>query len=166
MPHSAAPATEATTFRQFEPGDEAAFWQLNEEWISRHFRLEAKDEKTLRDPRTYILDPGGCVWFAVQNGMPVGCCALAAIAPHEYEVAKMAVLPRLRGQGVGRALLQVVIDHARALGARRLYLETSHILTNAIRLYESLGFRHVPAERITPSPYARADVFMEQFLDG
>jgi hypothetical protein len=34
-------------------------------------------------------------------------------------------------------------------------------LTPAIRLYESQGFRHLPPERIVPSVYARADVYME-----
>jgi putative acetyltransferase len=34
----------------------------------------------------------------------------------------------------------------------------------AIRLYESLGFRHLPPERVVPSVYARADVYMELWL--
>jgi len=38
------------------------------------------------------------------------------------------------------------------------------VLENAIRLYESLGFRHLPPERITVSPYARSDVQMELVL--
>jgi hypothetical protein len=33
-----------------------------------------------------------------------------------------------------------------------------------MRIYEALGFRHVPAERLVPSAYNRADVFMELFL--
>jgi len=57
-----------------------------------------------------------------------------------------------------------VVDAARAMGAKRLYLETNHVLGPAIHLYEALGFTHVPAERLTPSPYARADVFLEMWL--
>jgi hypothetical protein len=34
----------------------------------------------------------------------------------------------------------------------------------AIRLYESVGFQHVPPERVIPSAYARADVYMELYL--
>jgi hypothetical protein len=50
------------------------------------------------------------------------------------------------------------------MGAKLLYLETNSSLTPAITLYESLGFRHVPAELVVPSPYARADVFMKMSL--
>jgi putative acetyltransferase len=50
------------------------------------------------------------------------------------------------------------------MGARRLYLETNHMLTPAIRLYESMGFKHIDAKRIIPSQYARADVYMELML--
>jgi ribosomal protein S18 acetylase RimI-like enzyme len=82
----------------------------------------------------------------------------------EFEVAKMAVAPECQGAGIGRALLTAGIDLARSLGAHRLFLETNHVLTPAIRLYESLGFQHMPPERIHPSPYARSDVKMELIL--
>ncbi len=147
--------------RDFAPGDEEAFQRLNEEWIVRYFTLEPKDRKTITDPRGAILDRGGRVFMAVRNGQAVGCCALLAMGPGEFEVAKMAVTESAQGIGIGRRLLAHVVAEARASGATRLYLETNHILSPAIRLYESLGFRHLPPERIIPSPYARADVYME-----
>ena len=76
----------------------------------------------------------------------------------------MAVAPKYQGQGVGRRLLQAVIESARAAGMRRLYLETNHVLAPAIRLYHSVGFQAIPPSRIEPSPYARADVYLEIFL--
>jgi GNAT superfamily N-acetyltransferase len=57
------------------------------------------------------------------------------------------------------------IDRARSNGAKRLYLETSKKLPNAIHLYETVGFCHLPPERVKPSPYARAEVFMEMLLE-
>jgi putative acetyltransferase len=77
----------------------------------------------------------------------------------------MAVTPAFQGAGIGRKLLHAVIETGRAMGARRLYLETNHTLTPAIRLYESVGFKHIPPERITPSIYERADVYMEMIFD-
>jgi putative acetyltransferase len=40
----------------------------------------------------------------------------------------------------------------------------NHLLTPAIRLYESVGFRQLAPEQVTPSPYNRADVYMELLL--
>lgn len=152
--------------RPFAPGDEESFRRLNEEWITAYFRLEQKDIELFADPRKIVLDKGGHIFLvkAVSPGEPsevIGCCALLPRGPAEFEVTKMAVSPSLRGGGVGRKLLLHTIDAARSFGARRLYLETSHKLPNAIHLYESVGFRHLPPERITPSLYARSDTYME-----
>jgi putative acetyltransferase len=152
------------TIREFEPGDEAAFRRLNEEWITRYFVIEPKDEYTLANPQTTILDHGGRIFFAMREGEAVGCCALIAMGPGEFEVAKMAVQESQRGAGIGRRLLERVIEEARTVGVQRLYLETNKKLTPAIRLYESLGFQHIPPEKAVPSPYARANVPMELLL--
>jgi GNAT superfamily N-acetyltransferase len=149
------------TIREFEPGDEVAFRRLNEEWIIRYFAIEPKDEETLADPKGAVLAGGGRIFFAVRQGETVGCCALLAMGDGEFEVAKMAVTESSQRAGVGRQLLETVIAAARASGARRLFLETNGKLGPAIRLYESVGFRHIPAERKVASPYARSDVSME-----
>ena len=147
--------------REFEPGDEVAFRLLNEEWITREFVLEPKDVYFFSNPQATILDHGGRIFFAIQNGETVGCCALVAISPGEFEVAKMAVTRACQGTGIGRRLLHTVVDEAKASGATRLYLETNHKLTPAIHLYEAIGFKRVPPDRVVPSPYARAEVPME-----
>ncbi len=151
----------STIIREFQPGDEAAFRRLNEEWIKRYFAIEAKDENCFADPRGTILNRGGRIFLAVKDGEAVGCCALLFRSPGEFEVAKMSVTELHRGEGIGRLLLEKTIAEARAAGATRLYLETNRKLPSAIRLYESVGFRHLPAERVVPSPYARADIYME-----
>ena len=148
----------------FQPGDEIGFRTLNQEWIERYFRLEPKEATVLADPKATILDSGGRIFFAVLDEQWVGCCALRRMSDTEFEVAKMAVKPAFQGAGIGRKLLHAVIEAGRASGARRLYLETKHKLTPAIRLYESMGFRHLAPDDIVPSEYARADVYMELFF--
>jgi len=152
--------------REFRLGDEAAFRALNEAWITAHFELEEKDRATLSDPRRYILDPGGHIYFAVnsETSKIVGCCALVATGDGAFEVAKMTVCEGSRQHGVGRQLLRAVIDASRQLGAKYLYLETNHSLTHAIELYRSEGFQHLCAEDVKPSHYSRATVFMERHL--
>jgi putative acetyltransferase len=152
------------TFREFQEGDAKAFRVLNEQWIAKYFVLEEKDVQILRQPEKHILAPGGHIYFATLDDEIVGCCALIAIGPDAYEVAKMAVNEEHRNQGIGKSLLAHVITRAKALGARRLVLETNSKLMNAIHVYQSLKFRHIDPLRVEPSPYKRANVFMELYL--
>jgi GNAT superfamily N-acetyltransferase len=151
-------------FRNFQPGDGEAFRTLNEAWIEKHFRLEEKDRETLGDPQRHILGRGGHIMMAERAGRPVGCCALIALGGGQFEVAKMTVAESERGRGLGRQLLEHLIEFARERSISRLYLETNTKLQNAIRIYEAVGFRHVPGDRVKPSPYTRANVFMEMSL--
>lgn len=160
--------------RSFQLGDEEAFRTLNEQWIAKYFRIEDKDRETLNDPVGKILNHGGHIFLACLGDKPVGTCALIALepivyevarmTPGAYEVAKMAVEESYRGAGIGRAVLEYTVTEAAKLGARRLYLETNNRLVNAIHLYEAIGFRHLDPSRVKPSPYNRANVFMEMIL--
>ena len=150
-------------FRLFQHGDAEAFRELNEAWIARYFRLEEQDHIQLGEPEN-ILRHGGQIVMAVAGEERIGCCALISVRQGVFEVAKMAVSERYRGHGIGRKLLEYTIAQAKVLGAHTLELASNTKLANAIHLYESVGFRHLPSERVEPSPYARANVFMEMHL--
>jgi putative acetyltransferase len=145
-------------------GDRSAFRALNEEWIERHFTLEAKDRETLNDPENTILRKGGRIYQVHAEDKIVGCVALIPMGKGVYELSKMAVSPSMRGRGIGRKLLEHTIAEARGLGAKGLFLGSNSILKDAVHLYESLGFSHVPPEKLPEMHYARANVFMEMAL--
>lgn len=164
MQNSSPVPVPTVTVRPFQPGDEAAFRELNEAWIGKYFGIEKEDRVVLDDPVGQIVRPGGHIFIGVANDEPVGCCALKFMEAGVFEVAKMAVREELRGYGIGRQVLEYTVAQARQLGAKRLYLETNNSLRNAIHLYESVGFRHLPPERVHGSLYVRANVFMEMEL--
>ncbi len=128
-------------------------------------RLEAKDREILNDPVHSILLKGGHIFLAYAGAEAVGCVALIPMRDGVYEISKMAVSPHLRGRGIGRRLLQHAIAQARSIGARSLFLGSNTRLKDAVHLYESVGFRHVNPETLPPTPYSRADVFMELSLE-
>jgi len=134
--------------------DSSAFRVLNEEWISRYFVLE----------KNTILRRGGQVFLAHIEGQTVGCVALIPMGDGVCELSKMAVSPSCQGRGIGRKLLEHAIAQARKLSAKSLFLGSNSVLKNAVHLYESVGFRHVPPENLPEMHYARADVFMEMPL--
>lgn len=147
----------------YKPAYQQAFKALNEEWISTWFKIEAADSKALDNPKGYILDKGGHILVALYNNEPVGVCALIKMddPDYDYELAKMAVSPRMQGKNIGWLLGDAIVQKAKALGAAKIYLESNTILKPAISLYHKLGFQKVAARS---SPYERSNIQMELVL--
>ncbi|KGO88197.1 MarR family transcriptional regulator [Flavobacterium rivuli WB 3.3-2 = DSM 21788] len=140
-----------------------AFVNLNTEWISHYFKMEESDYKALNNAEEYILNNGGYILVALYKGEPLGVCALIKYPTDDFdfELAKMAVSPKAQGKNIGGLLGAAVIDKAKSLGAKKLYLESNTILKPAINLYHKLGFVKIP-ER--PTPYERCNIQMELVL--
>jgi GNAT superfamily N-acetyltransferase len=91
--------------------------------------------------------PGHRAWIATAGGAPAGCVlSVRGDEPGDAKLRLLLVEPWARGLGVGGALIDAVVDHARALGDRRVVLWTNHPLTGARRLYERRGFRLIAEE--------------------
>lgn len=145
---------------EYEPKHQSAFKSLNEEWISTYFEMEEADYKALDNPEDYILNKGGKIFVALYNGDPVGVCALIKMNdPHyDFEMAKMAVSPKVQGKSIGWLLGEAAVKAAKALGASKIYLESNTILKPAINLYHKLGFKKIAGH---PTPYKRCNIQME-----
>jgi putative acetyltransferase len=140
--------------------DTTPFRTLNEEWITLYFTLENSDRAVLNDPENMILRKGGHIFVVYVSGQAVGCVALIPMGDGVFELSKMAVTPQLRGLGIGRRLLEHAVGRAKAIGAKSLFLASNAKLENAVHLYESVGFKHIPPESRPTSEYVRSNVFM------
>ncbi len=148
----------------YEPSYKSVFKDLNVEWISTYFVMEAADYKALDNPETSILKKGGHILIALYNDEPVGVCALIKTQNDpemDYELAKMAVSPKAQGKKIGWIMGLAALEKARSLGAKALFLESNTILTPAIRLYYKLGFQKISNR---PSPYERSNIQMKCVL--
>jgi ribosomal protein S18 acetylase RimI-like enzyme len=70
--------------------------------------------------------------------------------PGEAEIRALAVRPGAQGAGVGNALLQAVIERARARGVRFLALFTQTDMLAAQHMYEKVGFSRMPDRDASP----------------
>ncbi|MET3710138.1 DNA-binding MarR family transcriptional regulator/N-acetylglutamate synthase-like GNAT family acetyltransferase [Sphingomonas trueperi] len=138
------------------------FHDINAEWISAMFRLEATDRHVLDNPRASILNGGGAILFVEAKGIGIiGTCALQKTSATGFELTKMGVRSSARGLKAGEFLLNAAIERAAALGADPLYLLTNSQCVAAIHLYEKLGFSHDAEIMATyGARYARCDVAM------
>jgi GNAT superfamily N-acetyltransferase len=110
-------------------------------------------------PGRYAAPRGG-LWLASAGEAGVGCVALRPLSDDAAEVKRMFVDASWRGRGVGRALLETLIDGARARGYHTLRLGTLDDMKVAQSLYESLGFapiaRYRPDELVDTRFYERS----------
>jgi len=79
-----------------------------------------------------------------REGIPVGCGAVRLLDNDTGELKRMYMAPSARGTGLGRRLVEALEAEARALGARRLVLETGVRQAAALALYQATGFRPIP----------------------
>ena len=141
-----------------EPSFSQAFYDLNIEWLETYFYVEDFDREVLSKPQQYILDPGGHIFYALENDKVLGCVALKKIEDDLFELTKMAVSPEARGKGVGQKLMQHCIGFAKAQEWKGLLLYSNRILENAIHIYRKYGFEEIPVE--PDSPYERSNIKM------
>jgi putative acetyltransferase len=101
--------------------------------------------------------PRGVMLLAMDGDKAIGCVGLREHNRTTGEVKRLYVAPSERGRALGRALAVAVIDVARALGYRRLVLDTLPSMAAAQALYASLGFQPIDAYRYNP---VRGAVYM------
>ncbi|TPI60890.1 GNAT family N-acetyltransferase [Mesorhizobium sp. B3-1-3] len=78
-------------------------------------------------------------FLAVENGRILGC-VFALERPQDFYVGKLAVEPRLQGQGIGTRLMRAVEDLARKRGKDAIELQTRIELTANHAAFARLGF--------------------------
>jgi ribosomal protein S18 acetylase RimI-like enzyme len=114
--------------------------------------------RKLRDAAT--RDREAELWVADLDGVVVGTVTIALAGspwreigePDEGEFRMLAVSPAARRRGVGEALMQLVLDRFRELGARAIVLSSLAEMSSAHRVYERVGFRRTPDRDWSPVP--------------
>jgi len=144
----------------YQPQYQKDFRNLNKEWIDTYFTMEAADYRALDNPQEYILEKGGEILVALYENEVAGVCALvkAENGVYDYELAKMAVSPKFHGKRIGYILGGAIIERAKELGGKSIFLESNTILVPAISLYRKLGFTETKS---MISPYERSNIHME-----
>ncbi len=133
------------------------FHDLNIEWLEAYFYVEPYDKKVLENPKSYIIDNDGYVFFARFNGEIAGTVAL--INEKEcYELSKMAVSPKYQGLKIGQKLMDHCIEFSKQQGWEKIMLYSNKVLAPAINLYRKVGFEEVELEK--DAYYERSNIKM------
>jgi putative acetyltransferase len=110
----------------------------------------------------HYAPPRGRLLLALQNGQAAGCVALRPLEPGVCEMKRLYVRPPFQAHGIGRVLVDRIIQEARQSGYQRMRLDTLPSMTAARALYRRLGFQEIAPYRSNPVEGA---VFLELQLD-
>jgi putative acetyltransferase len=105
----------------------------------------------------------GALLLAWAGGELAGCIAMRPLDGQEAEVKRLYVRAGCRGLGLGRRLVEALIERAKAAGYSGLRLDTLATMQSAMRLYEAMGFAEtgpyhqatLPGMRFFRKPLAR-----------
>jgi ribosomal protein S18 acetylase RimI-like enzyme len=111
-----------------------------EQFLSVDLCFQSFEEELASLPGKYG-PPDGVLLIAIDGQNFAGCVALRKLEEGICEMKRLFIRPKYRGQGLGRRLAKQTIDEAVKLGYSSMRLDTLDKLIEAIRLYESLGFK-------------------------
>lgn len=127
-------------YGQYEAALPESLWAAYKEDIIRNTHVAGALHKLLAFDGE---QPVGSVFVYASALEAYGSADIAVTDPF---IRLLAVRPSARGKGVATALIGESLRLAAALGAAHLYLHTSDLMEEAVRLYEKLGFERVPEQ--------------------
>lgn len=128
---------------------------LMNDFVAWHYARHARDRAIIDsyfDPETFAAElrglpgefapPRGALLVAEAEAEDriVGCVAMRPLGADDCEMKRMFVHSDFHGKGVGKLLGTAVIEQARAIGYRRMMLDTGPEQREAQGLYRALGF--------------------------
>lgn len=138
------------TIRPIAAGDNAALARAVRDTLAEFGAAKPGtayyDEATDHLYELFSQTPRSAYFVAEVSGEVLGGGGIfptANLPADTVELVKLYLLPPARGRGVGKALIDHCLQAARAAGYARVYLETTDELTQAIPLYERLGFTYL-----------------------
>lgn len=125
-------AVHSTSVLAANAGPEGIVLRSVPQTVTKVFPLE-----DLEDPDR----PWDVAWVATDGSQIIGFAAVGFQAWNQRLVLwHFYVDAGRRGQGLGRRLMEAVLNHARSLGARHVWLETSNQNQPGVAAYQALGF--------------------------
>lgn len=130
------------------------------ELVNSYFDKTAFEEELAGLPGKYA-PPEGSLLLALVDSMPAGCVALRQIDENTCEMKRMFVYEQFHGHGVGKALAERIIEDGKALGYRKMVLDTGARQREAKGLYHGMGFKDIEPYYSLPPELAQWLTFME-----
>lgn len=104
------------------------------------------EDPTTDDLYNFFKKEKSVFFIAEENGEIVGSCGIYPtenLPEDTAELVKFYLTKNSRGQGTGRALMEIALEAAKQMGYRKIYIESLPEFSKAVSIYEKQGFKHL-----------------------
>ena len=156
--------------RTISPNDNAALAKIVRDTL-KEFGANKPGTVYFDDRTDHLFEefavPRSIYYVVEENGVIIGGSGIyptGNLPEGTCELVKLYLAPPGRGRGIGKLLLEKSIAAAKAMGYKKVYLETMPELTIAIPLYERAGFTYLSSAQGN-SGHCGCDVWMIKDLE-
>ena len=121
----------------------------NDSSVAKYLKLQNYDSELEHLTDKYGLPDGRLYIVKVENEV-AGCIGLRKIDDENCEMKRLYVRPAFRGHKIAIKLIEKIIDDAKKIGYKSMFLDTLPFLEGAIHLYKKFGFYEVESYNNSP----------------
>jgi ribosomal protein S18 acetylase RimI-like enzyme len=111
-------------------------------WLNQDLAFQNIDDELTNFPQKY-KEPDGTFIIAKYNGSVVGCVGLKSIDENICEMKRLFVTDKYKGKGIGKKLVEMVIEEARYKKYKKMRLDTLKAMENALKIYYKNNFYEI-----------------------
>jgi ribosomal protein S18 acetylase RimI-like enzyme len=100
------------------------------------------DDELINFPKKY-KEPDGTFIIAKDNDNVVGCVGLRKLDENICEMKRLFVNDKYKGKGIGKKLVEIIIEEAKYKNYRKIRLDTLKTMENALKIYYKNNFYEI-----------------------
>jgi ribosomal protein S18 acetylase RimI-like enzyme len=129
-------------------------------WLNEDLAYQNIDDELINFPQKYE-EPDGTFIIAKDNDSVVGCVGLRKLDKNICEMKRLFVDDKYKGKGVGRKLVEIIINEAKCKNYKKMRLDTLKTMENALKIYYKNNFYEIEPYYHNPNNDA---VYIEKIL--
>lgn len=111
--------------------------------LNRDLSFQGFDNELLNLKEKYTYPNGKIICCKTENDKVIGCVAYKKHSDIRCELKRLYVMPEYRKFGIGKKLLESIVEEAKKDNYKEIVLDTIKPLQSAIKLYKKYGFKEI-----------------------
>ena len=130
------------------------------QWLDQDLCFQNIDDELNNFPEKY-KEPEGAFIIAKDNNSVVGCVGIRKIEDKTCEMKRLFVNENYKGKGIGKKLVELIIEEAKKKNYEKIRLDTLSIMESALKIYYKNGFNKIEPYYNNPGDNV---VYLEKIL--